>query len=474
MMIPENVKSIYLIAVCGTGMASLAGLLKEAGFEVSGSDANIYPPMSVLLDNLNIPVAPGYKKENVPPDVDLVVVGNAVSKTNEEVAAVLESGLPYASFPETLAHFFLRGRKSLVVAGAHGKTTTTSLLSWVLHHAGRKPGFMVGGWMKNFDGNYRVPGGEFFVTEGDEYDTAFFDKEAKFLHYQPYAAILTGIEFDHADIFHDLAHMREAFMKFVGKVNPEGFLLVECETPGLAEIRKLCPARVETYGFSAEADWRVEALAPAEGVGQFRIAKNGNAAAAQTFQIPMFGKHNTLNAAATVAMTLNLGLEPEAVIMALHQFRGVKRRQEVVGEARGITVVDDFAHHPTAIALTLEGLRQAHPGKRVWAVFEPRSATSRRKVFQADLPPALGLADCAIIGPLFAPEKIPEEDRLDVDRVAEDIRNAGGLAWHLPATEAIVELIASEGRAGDLVVVMSSGGFDGIHQKLLARLKKDD
>ncbi len=470
-MIPDNVKYIYLIAVCGTGMASLAGLLKEAGYEVSGSDANIYPPMSVLLDDLNIPVAPGYKKENVPPGVDLVVVGNAVSKTNEEAAAVLESGVPYASFPETLAHFFLRGRKSLVVAGTHGKTTTASLLSWTLHHAGRMPGFMVGGWLKNFDRNYHLPGGEFFVTEGDEYDTAFFDKEAKFLHYQPYAAILTGVEFDHADIFRDLADMRSAFMKFVRKVDPAGFLLVESETPGLDEIRKLCPARVETYGFSAEADWRVELLPPAEGFSQLRIARNGDDP--KTFQIPLYGKHNALNAAATVAMTLNLGLQAEEVIMALKQFRGVKRRQDVVGEARGITVVDDFAHHPTAIALTLEAMRLKYPGKRVWAVFEPRSATSRRKVFQNDLPQALGLADRAIIGGLFAPEKIPEEDRLDVERVAEDIRKAGGRAWRLSETEDIVDLIANEGREGDLVVIMSSGGFDGVHQKLLARLKKD-
>jgi len=466
-MTPQNIKNIYLIAICGTGMASLAGLLKEAGFNVSGSDSNIYPPMSTLLADQGIEIRPGYRAENIPADVDLVVIGNAVSKTNPEVVAVLEAGLPYTSFPDALARFFLAQRKSLVVAGTHGKTTTTSLLSWVLHATGRKPGFMVGGWLKNFDSNYRVPGGEFFVTEGDEYDTAFFDKEAKFLHYRPHGAILTGVEFDHADIFKDLDHIKDAFRKFVELIPEEGLLLVRFGDPHASDILNKVRCPVESYGLRAGADWCGENYRFANGVGCFDLVYRGQVQG--EVRLPMIGRHNGENAVAVAALAIRLGLPADEVCGAFAGFRGIRRRQDVVGEKNGITVIDDFAHHPTAIALTIEAVKEAFPGSRVWALFEPRSATSRRNVFQEAFPESFRSADRVVIAGLFAPEGIAPADRLDPERVVRDIRAQGGCADYIPDVEDIVECIAANRQDRDVILVMSSGGFNGIHQKLLDR-----
>ncbi|MFQ5449462.1 MAG: UDP-N-acetylmuramate:L-alanyl-gamma-D-glutamyl-meso-diaminopimelate ligase [Nitrospinaceae bacterium] len=469
-MIPQDTKSIYLIAICGTGMASLAGLLKESGYRVAGSDNHVYPPMSTLLAEAGIAVKPGYRRENITPDIDLVIVGNAVSKTNEEVRAVQELGIPYTSFPDALARFFLEGRKSLVVTGTHGKTTTTSLLSWVLHACGQNPGFMVGGWMKNFDLNYRVPRGDIFVTEGDEYDTAFFDKEAKFLHYRPFAAILTGIEFDHADIFRDLDHIQSSFRKFVELIDPEGFLLVRFEDQAAKEVLSRAACAVETYGVSREADWGMESYRREGGMGCFDLLHRGREIG--KVRLAMMGRHNAENAVAVAAMAIRLGLSADAVCGAFAAFQGIRRRQEVAGQQNGVTVIDDFAHHPTAIALTLDAVKEAWPESRVWAVFEPRSATSRRKVFQEKFPASFLRADEVIIAGLYAPDKIPAEDRLDPERVVGDIRRRGGKARFIPHVEDIVEWIAGNHRRGDVVLVMSSGGFSGIHQKLLDRLKK--
>ncbi len=464
----KDISKIYLIAICGTGMASLAGLLKEAGYDVTGSDNNVYPPMSTLLADLAIPVNNGFKREHINGDIDLVIVGNAVSKTNEEVQAVLEQNIPYTSFPEALNRFFLGERKSLVVAGTHGKTTTTSLLSWVLHDCGAKPGFMVGGWLKNFDRNYRVPQGDVFVTEGDEYDTAFFDKGSKFLHYRPHAAILTGVEFDHADIFRDLDHMKSSFRKFVEIIDPGGFLLVRSPDPHADTV--LDPARcsVERYGFSPDADWCAKDYRQDGGIGRFDLVHRGRKMG--TVRLPMMGKHNAENAVAVAALAIRLGLPAEKVCAAFAGFSGIKRRQEIVGEKNGVAVIDDFAHHPTAIALTLEAVKQAYPGGRVFAVFEPRSATSRRNVFQDQFPASFRAADDVVIAGLFAPEKIDPEDRLDPDKVVADIRALGGNAHHIADVEAIVEHVVSNARPKDVVLVMSSGGFGGIHQKLLNRL----
>lgn len=464
----KEIQNIYIIAICGTGMASLAGLLQKAGHRVTGSDANVYPPMSTLLENAGIEIRPGYKKENISGDIDLVVVGNAVSKDNEEVLAVQAAGIPFISMPQALSRFFLEGRKSLVVTGTHGKTTTTSLLSWVFEACGQNPGFMVGGWLKNFDTNHKLPGGDWFATEGDEYDTAFFDKGPKFLHYQPYAAILTSIEFDHADIYRDLDHIKESFRKFMEIIDPEGFLLVEFSDQNTKDVINHAKCEVETYGFSAEADWHVADYKFENGHGRFTLNHKGKEVG--QFHLPMIGRHNVLNSVAVTAMALKCGLSADAVAEGLKGFKGIKRRQEIVGEKNGVTVIDDFAHHPTAIHLTLEGAKDAWPGHRVWAVFEPRSATSRRKIFEDQLPESFRLADRTIIADLFAPEKVNEEERLDPKNVVNAIQAQGREAWFFSTVDEIIDFIAEHQQPGDVVMIMSCGGFDGIHQKLLDRL----
>ena len=464
----KDIKNIYLIAICGTGMAALAGLLRGAGYRVSGSDTNIYPPMSVLLENAGIPVLPGYRKENITGDIDLVIVGNAVSKTNEEVQSVLEAGLDYMSFPEALSHFFLDGRKSLVVTGTHGKTTTASLLSWVLHDSGRKPGFMVGGWLKNFDSNHLVPEGDYFVMEGDEYDSAFFDKGPKFLHYRPDVSILTSIEFDHADIFKDLDQIKDAFRKYVSMIRPEGVILVKHADANIQDVLGEAVCRIETYGYLDGADWRIGDYQFEGGYGSFSLFYQGEKKG--DFQLAMIGRHNVENAAAVAALCLGLGLTVKEINSAFKSFQGIKRRQEVVGVKKGVTVLDDFAHHPTAIRLTLEAVKEAYPGQRVWAVFEPRTATSRRKVFEQDFPDSFLGADRVVFAGLFAPEKIREKDRLDPERVVTLIRQKGGNANFIPEVDGIVGFMAENVENRDVVLVMSSGGFGGIHQKILDRL----
>ena len=462
----KDIKNIYLIAICGTGMAALAGLLKKAGHNVTGSDANIYPPMSTLLSNAGIKIFPGYKKENISKDIDLVIVGNAVSKKNEEVQAVLDAGISYTSFPAALSHFFLEGRKSLVVTGTHGKTTTTSLLSWVLESAQRKPGFMVGGWLKNFDTNHQVPVGDYFVTEGDEYDSAFFDKGPKFLHYRPDASILTGIEFDHADIFSDLDQIKQVFRDYVKLI--KGIILVKSDDENIRNVLPSASCKVETYGFDEKADWRIEDYRFEKGCGHFSLSfKNKKQA---DYQLAMIGRHNVENAAAVAALCLNLGLTADEINVGFQTFKGIKRRQEIVGEKSGVTVIDDFAHHPTAIDLTINAVKEAYLGQRVWAVFEPRSATSRRKVFEDSFPKSFLKADRVIFAGLFAPEKIKNEERLDVQAVIASINNMGGVAEYIPQVDDIVDFITKNAKSEDVILVMSSGGFDGIHRKILERL----
>ena len=464
-MKPKDIKNIYLIAICGTGMAGLAGLLKGSGYYVSGSDTNIYPPMSTLLENAGIPILSGYRKENITDDIDLVIIGNAVSKSNEEVQAVLSAGLDYTSFPAAIERFFLGGRKSLVVTGTHGKTTTSSLLSWVLQASGRKPGFMVGGWLKNFNNNHQVPKGDYFVTEGDEYDSAFFDKGPKFLHYRPDASILTGVEFDHADIFEDLEQIKDAFYKYVSLISPEGVILVKHGDPNIQDVLGGAACKVETYGYLDGADWLIGDYRLEAGYCYFSLSYQGVKKA--NFQLAMIGRHNTENAASVAALCLKLGLTVDEINSAFKNFKGIKRRQEVVGIKNGVTVLDDFAHHPTAIRKTLEAVKEAYPGQRLWAVFEPRSATSKRKVFEQDFPNSFLAADLVIIADLFAPEKIGEAERLDPDVVVNCLREKGCDAYFIKEVDDIVAFLAQNTESGDVVLIMSSGGFGDIHQKIL-------
>jgi len=461
-------KNIYLIAICGTGMAALAGLLKKSGHCVKGSDTNIYPPMTTLLNDAGIKIFPEYKKANISKDIDLVIVGNAVSKTNEEVQAVFKMGIPYTSFPAALAQFFLEGRKSLVVTGTHGKTTTTSLLSWVLESAERKPGFMVGGWLKNFNTNHQVSEGEYFVTEGDEYDSAFFDKGPKFLHYRPDASILTSIEFDHGDIFRDLDQIKKVFRDYVGLLKADGLLLVKSDDNNIKDVVKSASCIIETYGFQGDADWHITDYRFEEGYGHFSLSFKNNHRG--DFKLAMMGQHNVENAAAVAGLCFKMGLNGDEINKGFTTFKGIKRRQEIVGEKNGVIVIDDFAHHPTAINLTIDAVKKAYPKQRVWAVFEPRSATSRRKVFEESFPTSFLKADRVILAGLFSPDKISEEERLDVEAVVASICNLGGVAYFLPEVDDIVDYIIKNSRQGDVILVMSSGGFGGIHQKILEGL----
>jgi len=464
----KKIKNIYIAAICGTGMASLAGLLKEAGFNVTGSDSGIYPPMSVLLETNGIVIKPGYKTENITDDIDLAVIGNAISKNNAEAQAIIKKGIPYISFPQALSRFFLEGRKPLVIAGTHGKTTTSSLLSWMFYSAGKNPGFMIGGWLKGFDSNYRHPEGEYFIVEGDEYDTAFFDKGPKFLHYRPHAAILTGVEFDHADIFRDLDHIKSAFGDFLECIDPSGILLVEHSDSNSKDLLHRVKGTVETYGFSNEADWSIQSYHREGEYGCFSLNHSGSLVG--DFRLAMIGRHNVLNAAATIAMGLKCGLTKEEIATALESFPGIKRRQEIFGHKHGITVIDDFAHHPTAIQFTIEAVREAYPDGNVWAIFEPRSASARRNVFNETLPHSFIRADKVIIAGLFAPEKIAPEERLDPEHIVQQMTQLNINARFIADTEKIVDTIAQESHAGDVVLIMSSGGFNGIHQKLIDKL----
>jgi UDP-N-acetylmuramate: L-alanyl-gamma-D-glutamyl-meso-diaminopimelate ligase len=465
---------VHLVGIAGTAMGSLAGLLQAAGYRVTGSDAEIYPPISTQLAELNIPVREGYRASNLDPAPDLpvpdlVVIGNALSRGNEEVEAILDRKLNYASLPETLRELFLRGRETMVVAGTHGKTTVTSLLSWIFHDAGLAPSFLIGGVPGNFPQSFALDSGSHFVIEGDEYDTAFFDKGPKFLHYRPDSAVLTSIEFDHADIYKDLAAVETAFQRLVNLIPRRGCLIAQAES----ETVRRCIARafctVETFGFE-EGDWQARDISATERATTFRVIRRGEALGPVTMQ--QFGRHNVANALAAAAMASHYGIGWEAIRRALASFQGVKRRMEVVGEAGGVTVVDDFAHHPTAIRETLRAARARFAGRRLWAVLEPRSNTLRRSVFQAELVDALAGSDRVVLAEVFRSDRIPPAERLNPEAVRDELNRRGVHAEFGGGADQIVESMASQLRSGDVVVVMSNGGFGGIHRKLLDALAR--
>ncbi|HET7746540.1 MAG TPA: UDP-N-acetylmuramate:L-alanyl-gamma-D-glutamyl-meso-diaminopimelate ligase [Vicinamibacteria bacterium] len=458
---------VHLSAIAGTAMASLAGLLKEAGHQVTGSDQDIYPPMSTQLAALGIPVRSPYDEKNVPPDADLVVVGNALSRGNPEVEAVLDRRQRMDSMPAVLGEHFIRGRTSLVVAGTHGKTTTTSLLAYLLHAAGQDPSFLVGGVPKDFDRSYRIGRGPFFVVEGDEYDCAFFDKRPKFLHYMPDVAIIGNIEYDHADIYPDLLSVQRAFVHLMNVVPRRGLIVAGLETPALREILPRAHSRVETFGLSEGADWRAVDVRVEDG-WRFRLLCKGKDVG--EFRLGLGGEHNLRNALAALAAANEVGVPPEQVREALGRFGGVKRRLEVRGEARGVTVYDDFAHHPTAVRETLRALRAGRRAGRLVAVFEPRSYTSRTRVFQEDFARAFQEADQVVVSAAHLPGKVPEGQRISERELVRAIAELGREARFVPAVDDIVALLARELREGDQVVILSNGGFGGIHDKLLGSL----
>jgi UDP-N-acetylmuramate: L-alanyl-gamma-D-glutamyl-meso-diaminopimelate ligase len=460
---------IHLAGACGTAMASLAGLLRERGHELTGSDQDVYPPMSTQLEAMGLRLRSPYAAENVPADADLVVIGNALSRGNPEVEVVLDRKQSMTSLPALLAEEFLRGRTSAVVAGTHGKTTTTSLLAFLLDRAGQQPSFLVGGVPVDFGTSYRLGAGPAFVVEGDEYDSAFFDKRPKFVHYLPDLAIIGNLEFDHADIYPDLAAVKTAFFRLLSVLPRRGLLVAGVESPALAELLPRAFCRVETFalGTDHDAHWRATDARPGPDGWSFRLARAGRDLGEFRLGIP--GEHNVRNAVAAVAAAAELGVEPERAKPALAAFRGVKRRLELRGEARGVRVYDDFAHHPTAVRETLKALR-ALPGGRLVAVFEPRSYTSRTRVFQDDFARAFALADDVVIAGAFAPGKVPEAERLSEAQLVEAVRAAGGRARFIPTVDAIVEELGRELGPGDRVAVLSNGGFGGLHGRLLGAL----
>ncbi len=458
---------VHLSAVCGTAMASLAGLLRARGDEVSGSDQDVYPPMSTQLEALGIAIRTPYAEANVPPDADLVVIGNALSRGNPEVEVVLERRQRFTSLPALLAEEFLRPRRSLVVAGTHGKTTTTSLLAFLLQQAGLAPSFLVGGVPLDFGCSYALGRGEHFVIEGDEYDCAFFDKRPKFVHYLPNVAVIGNLEHDHADIYPDLAAVKVAFVRLLQVIPRNGLLIAGTESPALCEILGSARCRVETFGLHEDADWRAADIRPdAEGTS-FRLVHQGRDEGGLRVQLP--GEHNVRNALAAVAAAAAAGVAPAACRPALAAFRGVRRRLERRGVAGGVTVYDDFAHHPTAVAATLAALRAASGGRLV-AVFEPRSYTSRTKVFQDAFGRAFAGADRVVVAAAYLPGRVPEGQRLSEPALVDAIRQRGTDAVFIPGVDDIVRELAASLRPGDRVVVLSNGGFGGIHAKLLQAL----
>ncbi len=458
---------VHLSGICGTAMASLAALLKTGGHRLTGSDQDAYPPMSTQLEALGIALRSPYAADNVPADADVVVIGNALSRGNPEVEIVLDRKQRMTSLPAMLADQFLRGRTSIVVAGTHGKTTTASLVAYLLERAGREPSFLVGGVPSDFGVGARLGRGAHFVIEGDEYDSAFFDKRPKFVHYLPDVAVIGNVEFDHADIYPDLAAVQTAFFRLLSVVPRRGLVVAGVESPALVAILGRAFCRVESFGIGVEANWRADELRPCPEGFRFRLRRDGRDQGDFLLGIP--GEHNVRNALAALAAVASQGIEPEEVREALAAFRGVLRRLELRGRVRGIAVYDDFAHHPTAVRETLKALRSL-PGGRLWAVFEPRSYTSRTRMFQEDFARAFAGADQVLVAAAHLPGRIPEDQRLSEKGLVEAIGAAGGPARFVPSVEAIVGLLVAELREGDRVAILSNGAFGGIHDRLLRAL----
>ncbi len=466
---PVQSKHVHLMGICGTGMAALAGMLQQSGYTVTGSDNQVYPPMSVFLDSLHIPVQNGYAADNLEPAPDLVIVGNVVTRKNPEAEALAALKIPYLSFPQALAHFFIRSRTSLVIAGTHGKTTTCSLLASAMYQAELDPSFMIGGIVRQFGTNFRLGGGKYFVAEGDEYDTAFFDKESKFLHYRPHVAVITSLEFDHADIFADLQAIKKSFKQFVALLPKDGLLIAHLDDPNVAEVAAEAPCAVQGYGLNPANMWALEDLKATGDITGFKVVRNGHPWAAMT--VKLSGRHNCLNSLAVCAVLHHLGVKPAIINEGLSSFAGVKRRQEVRGIEKGITVIDDFAHHPTAVKETLLGLKQAYPNRRLIAVFEPRTNSSRRAIFQKDYVLAFDAADLILIRePLPLDGLLPDELFSSVRLAGDLVKERNLAAEALANTDSILARLGAILRHGDVVAILSNGGFDNIHARLLEQI----
>ncbi len=459
-------RHFHFLGICGTAMGSVAAALRDRGFVVTGSDENIYPPMSTFLEKRKVALHQGYRAENLSDDIDIVVIGNAITRGNPEVEAVLNRKLYYLSLPEVLKEFFLRGRHNLVVTGTHGKTTTTALLAWIMKDAGLDPSYVIGGIPNNLGQGACFNDSKYFVIEGDEYDTAFFDKRSKFIHYLPELLIVNNIEFDHADIFPDLDAIKLSFRRLLNIVPRNGMVLLNGDDPNCVEVARQCQAPMVEIGFSANCAQRIRDVAHSPKGSCFTLGED-------EFEVPLMGEFNVRNAAMAVSAAKFYGVPNEKIREALAKFEGIARRQQVRGKAGGVTVIDDFAHHPTAIAQTLKALRLRYPGHRLWAIFEPRSNTTRRAIFQNELRDALGLADGVFISEVARLEQIAREERLDPAAVIERIAAAGRPAFYEKNADAIVDRIIPQLKKNDVIAVFSNGGFDRIHEKLLERLGRN-
>jgi UDP-N-acetylmuramate: L-alanyl-gamma-D-glutamyl-meso-diaminopimelate ligase len=453
----------HFTGICGTAMGAVAAAMQERGFTVTGSDENVYPPMSDFLRSRGIAINQGYHATHIPADTDVIVIGNAISRGNPEAEAALDRKLLYQSLPEVMKEHFLRGKRNFVVTGTHGKTTTSSMLAWLLHHAGRDPGYMIGGLPKNLGCGARFSTSELNVLEGDEYDTAFFDKRSKFVHYLPECVVVNNIEFDHADIYNSVEEIKLSFRRLINIVPRSGMAFVNGDETNCLDVVAAAPCPVTTIGFSDACDLPVTGMIYEKNSSSFVL--DGEA-----YTIRMTGEFNVRNAAMAAAAATFAGLVPSEIRAGLETFEGVARRQELRGEVNGIRVIDDFAHHPTAIRLAVQSLRQRHPESRLWVLFEPRSNTTRRAVFQKELAEALAAADFAVIAAVPDLHKIPENDRLDPDRLSDDIHRLGGRAWYLPDIDSIIGRVTENALPGDIIAVLSNGGFGGIHELLLEAL----
>lgn len=470
----SNGKHVHVIGIGGSAMSPLAGMLRESGYRVTGSDSGVYPPASTFLEAQGISFFHSFDAAHLTPAPDLVVVANIIARGNPELEEVLDRKIPYRSLPEILEEVFLPGKHSIVVSGTHGKTTTTAMLAWIFETAGRRPNFLVGGVAENFGKSYGLGGGEEFILEGDEYETAIWDRGPKFFHYHPDDLIITSLEYDHADIYHDFESYELAFRRLVNLVPRRGRVVIWGDVadsgPALrrAAEKAFCP--VETYGFTVENDWVASELAVDGGGMKFRLDYRGKKLG--EFTLAASGRHNVLNALAAVAVAHGRGVGANVLAKALASFKSVKRRMDVKGEVRGVLVVDDFAHHPTAVRATIEAAHARWPGKRMWAILEPRSNSMRRKVFQETLPQSLALADRVILGGVFRAQQLGDENRMDPEAVAESVRELGKDARVFAGADAIAETLSAEAESGDLLLVMSNGSFDGLCEKLLKKLEQ--
>ncbi len=463
--IPDSVESIHMIAICGTGMGALASMLKDMGFEITGSDQKVYPPMSIFLSSKHIEITEGFSEKNIAYRPDLVIVGNAVSKDNPEVVGMRQMGLEFCSMPQAVNRFIGSGKKSLVITGTHGKTTTSSILAWILYEAGLDPTFMIGGILKNFESNYRLGSGEHMIIEGDEYDTAFFDKGAKFLHYDPSVAILTGVEFDHADIFRDIQHVKQAFDAFITGISPHNTLVAFDDDKNVYDLMEGKSCQMVKYGRNADSVWRLGSVTIQPPWTFFDVLKYDTVFG--NFKTRLVGEHNLMNALSAIAVADTLTISVEAISKAFESFEGIKRRQEVRGEKSGVTVMDDFAHHPTAVRETIRAVKPFYTNGRLVAVFEPRTNSSMRNIFQNIYPLSFDGADIICIRQPSLLDKIPPEERFSSQQLVDDLKHQGKDAHFFPDTDEIIDFLVTIAKSGDLILVMSNGSFDNIHERLL-------